>query len=548
MSGAIAGPRALGAAGPGSRGTARVGHPRWVIAGHVAGRALRGATIWGAVFGLYIISTAEGFMKGYPTLNQRVQVAHSLQAFAVLLGVPWHAETVPGFTVWRVLTAITIIGAIWGLQTSTGLLRGEEDAGQWELLLAGVTTKRRAAAQALLGLGGALAVMFVVTALLILAAGRLPGARFPIGGSFLFAAAVVSGAAMFVTVGALASQLSATRGQATMIAAAVLGASFVARMIADSSSGLAWLRWLTPIGWIEELRPFPNPRPFALVPIVTFVLAGAALSVLLAGGRDLNASVLREGEGRRDAPWWLRGPTSHALRMSGAAALGWLAGLAGLATMLGSLARSSVSLLSDSPTIIATLGRLGVRTATLGFLGFALFFVAVLIAVLAASQVGAMRDEEAAGRLDNLLVRPVRRVTWLAGRLGVSLALVLLAGLAAGFFTWVGATSQHTYVALPTMLEAGLNAAIPGVFVLGLRPRLASAVSYAIVAWSFLVDLIGSLIKGANWLRDSSLFTHIALAPSVKPDWGTAAVIVLLGVVAAAIGAVAFQRRDVEYT
>ena len=132
--------------------------------------------------------------------------------------------------------------------------------------------------------------------------------------------------------------------------------------------------------------------------------------------------------------------------------------------------------------------------------------------------------------------------------------LILLAGLAAGAFTWVGAVTHYTYVALPTLLEAGLNATIPGVFVLGagalvlgLRPRLSSVVSYGIVAWSFLVDLLGSLIKGADWLRDSSLFTHITLAPSVKPDWGTAAVIVLLGVVAAAIGAVAFQRRDVEY-
>ena len=41
-----------------------------------------------------------------------------------------------GFTACRVLTGITIIGSIWGLMTSTGLLRGEEDAGRWELLLA----------------------------------------------------------------------------------------------------------------------------------------------------------------------------------------------------------------------------------------------------------------------------------------------------------------------------------------------------------------------------------------------------------------------------
>jgi ABC-2 type transport system permease protein len=530
------------------------GGRRLVIAGHVFRGARPGAIIWGVVFGLFVVASALGFAKGYPTLDQRLQVARSLQPFAILLGVPHHAETVAGFTMWRVLTAIALIGAIWGLLTSTGVLRGEEEAGRWELLLAGPTTKRRATAQALLGLGGALTAMFVVTAISILAVGRQPVAHFPPGESLLFAATLVSGAAMFLAIGALASQLSATRGQAATIAAGVLGGSFVVRMIADSSSGLGWLRWLTPIGWMEEVRPLRDPQPLALAPVLALVVAATGLTVLLAGGRDLGASVLPEGAGRRGASWWLVGPLTLALRLTGPAAIGWLIGIAGFAAMFGSLARSAVGLLSTSPAITATLGRLGIRAATLGFLGFALFFVAVLIAVLAASQIGAIRDEEAAGRLDNLLVRPVRRVAWLAGRLGVSLALLVLAGLAAGLFTWVGAVTHHTYVDLPTLLEAGLNATIPGVFVLGagtlvlgLRPRLSAAASYGIVAWSFLVDLLGSFIKGADWLRDSSLFTHVALAPATKPDWGTAAVIVLLGLGAAIVGAVAFQRRDVEY-
>jgi ABC-2 type transport system permease protein len=530
-------------------------NPRWVIAGYVIQSALRGAVIWGAVFGLYVLATVQAFMKGYPTLDGRLQLAHSLQSFAILLGVPHHAETVAGFTMWRVLTAILFIGGIWGLLTSTALLRGEEDAGRWELLLVGPTTKRRATAQVLLGLGATLAAMFVVTTPLVLAAGRLPGARFSVGESLLFAAALVSGAAMFLAIGALASQLSATRSQAATLAAAVLGASFVVRMVADSSNSLGWLRWVTPLGWVEELHPLRDPQPLALAPIITLVLVCTGLAIILAGSRDLGASVLPEGEGRRSDTWWLIGPISLAVRLSMLTALSWLVGIAGFAAMFGYVARSSVSVISSSPAIVAVLGRLGVRTATLGFLGFALFFVDVLIAVMAASQVGAIRDEEAAGRLDNLLVRPVHRVSWLAGRLAVSMALVVLVGLAAGLGTWIGAASHHVYVALPTMVEAGLNATIPGVFVLGagalvlgLRPRLSAGASYAIVAWSFLVDLLGSLVKGADWLRDSSLFTHIKLAPAAKPDWETAAVIVLLGIGAAVIGAIAFQRRDVEYT
>jgi putative exporter of polyketide antibiotics len=68
------------------------------------------------------------------------------------------------------------------------------------------------------------------------------------------------------------------------------------------------------------------------------------------------------------------------------------------------------------------------------------------------------------------------------------------------------------------------------------------------VAYSFLANLVGSVVKGNDWLRDSSLFTHIALAPASRPDWFQAAVLVLLGLGGAALGAVAFQRRDVAYT
>ncbi|HEX8969412.1 MAG TPA: hypothetical protein VF937_16135, partial [Chloroflexota bacterium] len=450
---------------------------------------------------------------------------------------------------------IVTIAAIWGLMTSTGLLRGEEDAGRWELMLVGPTTRRGATAQALAGLGAALAAMLLAAALLTLLAGRLPGARFSVAGSLLFAVAMISGAAMFVSVGAVLSQLSATRGQALTIGAIGLGASFSVRMVADSNTSLAWLRWLSPIGWLEELRPLQDSQPLALIPVVGLILVCGGLTVLLAGRRDLYASILRErASARSPLSRWLTGPTSLAVRLTSPSAVAWLVGVASMGLMYGSLARSAARILSSSSVISTALSRLGVRKASEGYLAVVFLIVAVLISVIAASQIAAIRDEEASGRLDNLLVRPVRRSTWLLGRAAVALALVVVAGGAAGLFAWMGAASQHTGVELSSLLEAGLNATVPAVFVLGVgvlvvgvRPRLAAPAVYGIVAWSFLVDLLGSLIKGHDWLRNSSLFTHIALAPAASPDWTKAAAIVALAICATAIGVLVFARRDVEY-
>jgi ABC-2 type transport system permease protein len=63
---------------------------------------------------------------------------------------------------------------------------------------------------------------------------------------------------------------------------------------------------------------------------------------------------------------------------------------------------------------------------------------------MAAGQVTATRAEEAEGRLDNLLVRPVSRWSWLAGRVALATAALVAAGLLAGLFAWAGAASQDS--------------------------------------------------------------------------------------------------------
>ena len=67
---------------------------------------------------------------------------------------------------------LMILGAVWGLLTSTRLLRGEEDSGRWELLLAGQTTRRGAAVQALGGLGAGVVVLWALTAVITVLTGR----------------------------------------------------------------------------------------------------------------------------------------------------------------------------------------------------------------------------------------------------------------------------------------------------------------------------------------------------------------------------------------
>jgi ABC-2 type transport system permease protein len=372
------------------------------------------------------------------------------------------------------------------------------------------------------------------------------------GPALFFAVALVAPAAMFLAVGALASQLAATRRQAAGYAGALLGVCYAVRLVADSGSGLQWLRWATPLGWAEELQPLTAPRPLALLPIAAFILVLAGLAVYLAGERDLGASIVPDRDSPRPRTRLLSGPAGLAVRLLRPSVLAWAVAIGALALLMGFVAKQGGKALTSSSAAERVFSRLGAHGGSAAaYLGFTFLTVAWLVAFAAAGQVTAARAEEAEGRLDQLLVRPVSRSSWLGGRVALATAALVLGGLFAGFLAWAGAASQHSGVSLARLLSAGIAVVPPalcllgiGVLALGAWPRATSAITYGVLAWSLLIELAGGFFGSNHWLLDTSVFHHVAAAPAVSPNWTSAAGLVLVGALAAALGGVAFGRRD----
>jgi ABC-2 type transport system permease protein len=532
-----------------------MGDPRRVIAGLTARRAIRPGLLWGLVFGATVAATTLTFHSTFPTAESRANLVRTLEgnaAFEAIFGVIRHIDTVAGYTAYKTLFTLMILGAVWGLFIATRVLRGEEDNGRWELLLSGQTTRGNATTQAVLGLAGGLVALWIPTALLTAVAGRSSNVDIAVSASLFFATAVVAVAAMFMAVGVLASQLAATRHDANLLGATVIAVSYLIRMAADSDPRIGGLRWASPFGWIEELRPLTGSRPLAFVPIVLAVVVPTVLGVNLAGRRDLGASALP----RHDAPpprtLLLGGQAGLTLRLTRPAVAAWLVvlGLTGL--VFGLVTQAAGKSLQGSPTLERAIARLGATSAgAITYLGFVFLIAAGLVAVAVAGQVSAMRNEEASGHLDNLLVRPVSRWRWLAVRLGVGAGLVIAASALTGIAAWIGATTQHAAVSFGDLVEAGLNVAPPALFVLGigalafgLVPRAAISITYGLVVWSFLVEAFATITDSSHWLRDTSPLLHITPAPAADPNWTAATWLIALGVVAAAIGTAAFVRRD----
>ena len=183
-------------------------------------------------------------------------------------------------------------------------------------MLAGPTTRGRAAAGALLGMGVGVVVLWTITAATTLIVGRAREAQFGVTASLFFATALTAAAALFMAIGALCSQLAATRRQAAGLGSAILGVTFVLRMVADSGSTLRWVRWTTPLGWIEALQPLTHSNALPLVPITLTTLAVGGLAVTLAAGRDIGASVLPDRDHAPARTRLLNSPVGLATRLA----------------------------------------------------------------------------------------------------------------------------------------------------------------------------------------------------------------------------------------
>src|SRR5690349_15654116 len=68
-------------------------------------------------------------------------------AIRTLFGKPVALDQAGGFTVWRVGTFLAVLLGAWAILATTRITRGEEDAGRWDILLAGRVPMRAVVAR-----------------------------------------------------------------------------------------------------------------------------------------------------------------------------------------------------------------------------------------------------------------------------------------------------------------------------------------------------------------------------------------------------------------
>lgn len=534
----------------------RQGHPgapdpasgRAVV--RLTARLIRRGTIAIAVgVGVLMVIEALAFTQGYPDEASRAALTMWGRdpGIRMLSGQPIAVETVGGFAVWDAGLYLTLILGAWALTTATRVLRGEEDHGRSDLLLAGPIGSGRALATQLLVLSGACALVGTAVGLGLAASGA------QVWGAVLFGALMIGYCAVLVGLAGLACQVFTPRAGALGVSASLLVGLMLLRMVSNSADSRAWLGWLTPTGWIDQLRAFGENRWWVLLVPLAVAAVLMATAVALRGRRDSGAGLVAGRKGHRSRAWGLGTPLGFAWRAHLGVLLAWGAGVAIAGVVVGALLRTVDDFLANDQAFVDILATMGMEVSDLtgGFISMWAVILGLVIAVFAAFRMGATRAEEATTRAEFLLTRPVRRWRWLGGHVLCLVASVLLLSLTAATALWLGGAATGapltpgdafaaTFNAVPmVMVFAGLS-----VLVFGIAPRATVAVGASAAVVAYVLQLVGPLLEWPDWVVAVSPFHHLAAVP-VDPFGRSAAIVmVVVGVALAGAGILAFERRD----
>jgi ABC-2 type transport system permease protein len=520
----------------------------------LARRTLAAARVRTISFALLLVAYAfangAGYRKAYPTLADRLGFAQSFgtnTALRLFYGVPRHIETLGGYAAWRVGGVASLFVAFFGILGAVRVLRGEEELGRYEIVAAGALSRRAGFAAR----GAALAASIAALGLALFV-GLIAGGL-PVVGSAYLALAIVSAGAAYTGVGALASQLMPSGRGTLALAGSVLGVDFLLRVVADTA-GLPALHWALPLGWVEELRAFAGERPAVLTLPALATLALLLLALAIEERRDLGLGLVLSRETRRPSGMGrrlLRTPALLALRSEWLSLAVWAGATGGFAFVLGTLSKSLAS--ADLGTLRQQLNKFGAQgfgTAASVPGVYFLFFV-LIVALYCCTQVGGMRSEEEAGRLETLFALGEGRITWLAGRLLLAVAGATLIAVAAGLGAALGAIAVGADVSLARLLGAGLNC-LPasllflgaGALLIAAAPRLGAGGAFVLVCIAFVWELVGALLSAPAWLLGLSPFHQIGLVPASPFRAVPAAVMLAIGLLAGLVALAVFRGRD----
>lgn len=511
----------------------RVGVLAWVVGGGLA------------MFGTAIALATE--MDDFP--GGPAALADSVMAGAeALRPLRWPAErldTIGGYLTYHNVTLYTFALALYGVVQGARAIRGDEERGSMEEVLA--TGHPRMAVVRDRALGFALVIAVICMGLgVAVAAGLAVGGEPDLGGSLITMGTSGLVALVAYALGMLAAQLVGSSRAAGGVGAAGLTVLYVATNMGERLGPAAGVRFVSPFHYANQSR--------ALVPgygldvVASLVLLTLAVITLGLAGWAFT---------RRDyaAPLWVHHGRAHPTRAVGKPAhvphrmLGsvwsatlrrgwtglaiWTSGAAALTAMMASMQPAVLDMWEDFDFISAMTGAMGATSVEQAYWSFAGEIITPVIAAYVITQASGWVADLAGGRVELILAAPVTWTGLVLGRLIAVIVGVTVIGLGALIGLAVGAAAVGSSldavgvartIAGAALLGAALGA-VAAMVVAAVRRTAAVTVLAVIVAAMYLVSYLVPIFGWPEWLNRLSVFWAFG-HPYL--EWPTSGWVVLL--------------------
>lgn len=537
---------------------------RWAILG------------WGIGMGFLIYAVYLAFSQ----LSASALSSTALQQLASqfrFFAEPVKIGTAGGYATFKYGGLLPLFVGIWTILAGARMVRGEEERGALDIVLATPQGRARVLLQKI----GALVIAVALIGLLIglFALGGMAGAKVTVDpAGALLAGLNVGLAALLFGLLALVLAQFLSRSAAAGWAGGLMAFFYLLDGLGRTVNGLGGLERVSPFFYYQlskPLIPTYGANGGALLVLAVLCALEVAVAVPLFARRDVGRTVLADlardgvghaGSGAERSAQALadagrrvsaRGVWIQALRRQRAAMLWWVAALALITGFLVLITRSIESqiqsLLGGSSAITKLLGGHDLTTNA-GFLAGVLFlYLPLLVALFAGLMAYNWASDLDQGRLELMLSTPEPRWRALLERFAAvvvatvaAMAGVWLAILLGAYFSGLSLDFGHVTLAalglLPLeLLTAALVYALAGV----LRPGLVLGILSVFLGLSFLVDLLRSLLDLPAWVASLSIF-HQYGSP-ITDGLNLGAFFGMLGVAAVLllIGETQFTRRDV---
>jgi ABC-2 type transport system permease protein len=499
-----------------------------------------------ALFAIGVLASVQGV---YPTEADRLAffaTTNGNPAQLMMIGPIFDASEA-GIGAWRIRGQVALLLSLASLLLIVRHTRAEEESGRSELLgstvvgrHAGLTAALLVAFAANLGAAAVMTLGFVAQGL-------------PAGGSLVLALSFAGAGCVAAALAALAVQLTASSRVAIGLATAGVGICYAVRAIADAG-GTAWLRWLSPFGWTQEMRPFAGDRWWPLLLVAGLIALLVAAAYAVSARRDLGAGILPIRLGPATAAPRLRSALALAWRLHRGTLTAWTIAMTAFGAALGTTANTIADQVGESQALRDLMAQMGGGGRTVdSFFGLMLYLLSQVVTIYAIQSTLRARAEELSTGATTVLSGPVSRLRWLGGHLLVTAAgtVAVMVGLGFGMGLVYGLATGDLAGELPPLLGAAVVRA-PSVLVLaaiaaalyGFAPRFAAPVAYAALGLCFLLEFAVAYGGASESVMRISPFAQTPALPSA--DFALVPLlwlaVIAAGLVSAALAGL--RRRD----